>query len=139
MLHTLVQPGAYTAPERPNGNEQVMFANAGGVDSLVVWSSIVRCKPNTRYRVSFNAISLSGSQWADGHEVPTEDWVPTFEITVDGAKSSAQRAGCGRYAKVSMIWDSGGTTTATVSIVRLPMSHNGGIIGIANIKMVAVQ
>lgn len=139
MLHTLVQPGEYAAPERPNGNEQVLFANAGGFDSLVVWSSIVNCRPHTRYRITFNAISLSGSQWAGGHEIPTEDWAPAYQITIDGAKSSPQRAGCGHYSKISMIWDSAGATTATVSIVRMPMTHNGGIIGIANIKMVPIR
>jgi Ca-activated chloride channel family protein len=137
-LHTLVEPGEFSAPRHPYGNGQVLFANAGGTDAKVIWSSIVKFRPNTRYQITFDAISLSGSNWANGREIPTEDWVPTFQISLGGAQSAPQRAGCGSYSTISMTWDSNGANTAVISIERLPMNHNGGIIGIANIKMISV-
>jgi len=40
---------------------------------------------------------------------------------------------------VAYEWDSGASDSATVSIVRLPHSRGGGVIGIANIEMAVVR
>src|ERR1019366_4430770 len=70
LLHSLIANQEYAAPKRPKGTEQVLFANGGRIGSEVVWSTVVRCAPNTKYRVSFQAISLT----------PGSEWAPAFEI-----------------------------------------------------------
>jgi len=126
QLHTLVAAQEFAAPKRPNGNEQVLFANAGGTESLVLWTTRVNCKPNTTYRLSFQSISLSGGN----------EWTPTYEIRVNGVRSEPQPAGTGSYSEIKMHWDSKGAKTATISIVRMPIPHGGGLIGIGNIEMI---
>lgn len=136
VLHSLITPDSFPAPKQLNGNSQVMYANAGQHDSLVLWSELVKCRPYTKYRISFYAISLSGSV-PDGqsHQVATSEWVPEFSIKVDSDESVPQSAGCGTYSKVSFLWNSKGQKTATVNIVRMPIKNRGGIIGISNIEM----
>ncbi|MHB8635779.1 MAG: vWA domain-containing protein [Fimbriimonadaceae bacterium] len=129
QLHTLVGPEEYAAPKRPNGNEQVLYANAGGPASVVVWSAKVNCKPNTVYRLSFQSISLT----------PGVDSIPTFEIRVNGARSEPQESAYGRYVETSFTWASGHAGRATVSIVRMPMPQGGRLIGLSNIAMVQVM
>ena len=125
QLHRLVDDQSFSAPKQPNGNEQVMFANAGGTTALVVWSSVVKCRPNTPYRLSFQCISLSRG----------EQYIPSLEIRVNGQRSDAQLAKYGSYVEISMNWNSKSSKMAAISIVRMPMGHNGGLIGIANIEM----
>jgi Mg-chelatase subunit ChlD len=126
QLHRNIPQEAYAAPKRPNGDEQVFYANSGGTGTRVMWTTTVKCKPNSSYRISFQAISLS-----QGIE-----WTPTYEIRVNGERSEPQTAGSGTYAEVSMTWNSKGARVATISIVRLPIPHGGGLIGLANIEMV---
>ena len=125
QLHTNIPTQPFPAPD----GGQVMFMNSGGPHQFTAWSANVRCKPQTKYRVSFKEIGLSGGR----------EWVNTYEIRVNGVRSEPQLGGDGKYVEVSFDWDSGSATTATVSIVRLPNAHGGGIIGIANIKMVAAR
>jgi len=125
QLHTLIEHSAYGAPDRPSGNEQVFYANAGSTGSLVLWSETVNCAPHTRYSIRFQSISLSmGSEW-----------IPTYEIRVNGECSDPQAAGLGYYGAITMRWDSGDSRIANLSIVRIPMSHISGLIGISNIEM----
>jgi len=125
-LHRLVSAEEFTAVKRPKGNEQVLFANAGGTEAMVIWTAQVTCKPNTTYRISFQSISLT----------PGREWIPTFEIRINGERSEPQIAGAGVYGEVSMKWDSKKAKTATISIVRMPIPHGGGLIGISNIEMI---
>lgn len=126
LLHRLFAAAPYESKFRPNGNEQVFYANAGGTSELVLWSTVVQCKPKTRYRISFQSISLNG----------TREHIPNYEIRINGKASAAQPAGFGDYREISMVWESGDLTTATVSIVRMPMDINGGLIAISNIEMI---
>lgn len=128
LLHHLVAAQPFPAPKR-SGNAQVFFANIGGTDSLVVLTTTVKCKPNTRYRISFQTISLT----------PGREWIPTFEIRVNGTRSEPKPAADGVYAEVATKWNSSGSSTATISIVRMPIPHGGGIVGIANIEMVSLD
>ncbi len=128
LLHRLIADKEYASPKRSGGNEQMFYANAGGTQSMVVWSSNVRCKPNTTYKLRFQAISLT----------PGAEWIPTFEIRVNTDRSEPQAAGAGSYAGISTEWDSKSATSAKISIVRMPIPHGGGIIGIGNIEMVEV-
>ncbi|HEY0868009.1 MAG TPA: VWA domain-containing protein [Fimbriimonas sp.] len=125
LLHRLHPPEPYASPVLRRGDEAVMFANAGGHDTLLMWSSTVKCQPRTRYRISFHAICLN-----DGPE-----WVPTYEIRVNGERSDPQLAAIHRYVPITTTWDSGNSRTAEIKIVRLPMAHNGGLVGIAAIEM----
>lgn len=126
QLHRLISHQPFSAPERTTRSEQVLFANAGGTGSLTVWSAEVRCQPNTHYRISFESISLT----------PGADWIPTYEIRVNGFRGDPQASRDGIYQPITTDWTSGNETTARISIVRLPIPHGGGIIGIADIKMV---
>lgn len=126
LLHRLIRPMDFLAPKRPKGTEQVFYANAGGTQSLVLWSTVVKCKPHTTYRVSFKSLSLN-----EGIE-----WVPTYEIRVNGERSLPQAAGYGSFADIGTTWDSKGARTATLSIVRMPIPHGGALIAISNIEMV---
>jgi hypothetical protein len=136
QLHTLISPDPFDAPFSKNTNNQVFFANAGGTGSLILYTTLVHCGPNTKYHISFDAISLSGSAWTDGHEIPSKDWVPNFKIIVNGDSSLSQHAGCGEYDRIRMEWNSGNASTATLSFMRMPIGHGGGLIGIANVRMV---
>jgi len=129
QLHTLLPSEPFEAPKRSNGNEQAYYANAGGSAALVLWKTIVRCKPNTTYRIRFQSISLNSGV----------EWVPTFEIRVNGERSDAQISGERAWTPISSRWDSKGARSATISIVRMPMAHNGGLIAIANIEMTPVE
>jgi hypothetical protein len=40
---------------------------------------------------------------------------------------------------MSMVWNSGNTDSATLSIIRMPIAHGGGLIAISNIEMVPVR
>ncbi|MBS1702084.1 MAG: VWA domain-containing protein [Armatimonadetes bacterium] len=126
QLHRLIQASPFSAAKSVTGNEQALFANAGGTDSMVILTTTVECKPNTQYRLSFQGISLT----------PGVEWVPTYEIRVNGERSDAQAAGQLCYQEVSMKWNSKSATHATISIVRMPIPHGGGIIGISNLEMV---
>jgi len=139
FLHHLVAPGDYASPDRSRGNEQVMFANTGGTGNLTIWSTVVNCKPHTTYEVSFYAVSLSGSSAQNGYEIPTADWNAPLQVCVGGATGVSGFPGLGSYSKIGMRWTSGNSTSQTLSIVRLPFSHWGGLIGIADIKMVPVR
>ncbi|HEY3779854.1 MAG TPA: hypothetical protein VGL56_02130 [Fimbriimonadaceae bacterium] len=138
QLHDLIATEPFTAAQ-PNANSQIFFANAGGVGVSVLWSSVVNCQPNTAYRLSFKAISLSGSRMRNGHQVPTSDWVPHLSIGVNWDRSSGQPTGCGEYQEIDMNWNSGSATSAAISIVRRPFVHGGGLIGIADIRMVPAE
>ncbi|MCH7905225.1 MAG: VWA domain-containing protein [Armatimonadetes bacterium] len=130
LLHRLfITSEEYRAPKRPTGKEQVFFANAGGTDSLLLWTAVVGCKPNTTYKISFQSVSLNAGR----------EWIPTYEIRVGGERSQPQPAGYGKYAEISMVWQSGPTSSTTINIVRMPIPHGGGLIAIANIEMVEVD
>ncbi len=126
QLHHLVPGEAYAAPRQSAGNEEVFFANTGRTDTMMILETQAQCRPKTTYRISFQVISLS-----DGVE-----WIPSFEIRVNGARSEPQAAGMRSYREVSFLWNSGASRTATVKIMRMLMSHWGGLIGIANLEMV---
>ena len=125
QLHTNVAAQPFAAP----AGGQVLFMNTGGAQQFTVWSTKVRCKPHTKYRVSFQEIGLSGGP----------EWVSSYEIRVNGDRSEAQLGGDGKYVEVAYEWDSGSSTSATVSIVRLPNAHGGGVVGLANVEMVVVR
>ena len=127
QLHRLIANQEYAAPKRHKGNEQVLFANGGR--SGVLWSAVVRCEANTKYRISFQAISLT----------PGSEWVPAYEIRINGDRSEPQLAGEGAYTEIYEKWASKGETTATLSIVLMPRAHWSGIIGIANIVMTPIK
>ncbi len=129
LLHRLFAAAPYASKYRPNGNEQVFYANAGGTAELILWSTVVQCQPNTRYRLSFQSISLNG----------TREHIPSYQIRVNDKASASQAAGFGDYDEISMVWESGNTTTATVTIARLPMDLNGGLIAISNIEMIPLK
>jgi len=122
LLHSNVPARPFSAP----GGGKVLFMNSGMTDQFTVWSSKVRCKPHTKYRFSFNEIGLSGGR----------DWINSYEIRINGGRSEAQMGGDGTYVEIDYEWDSGTARSATVSIVRIPRSHPGGIIGVCNITMV---
>jgi hypothetical protein len=141
LLHRLIAPEPFSSPTKTNRNEKVLFANAGGKDPLVLWSSDVKCLPNTRYLLTFCSISLTG-YILDGnppHQVATKERVPEFEIRVDNQASPLIQAGCGEYSKGSMFWDSMDATSATITIVRTKFPHGGGLVGITDIEMVPVK
>lgn len=129
QLHRLIAREEFRAPSRPTGKEQVFFCNAGGSDKRAVISTKVNCQPRTKYRVSFSAISLT----------PGAEWIPTFEIRVGGDRSEAQAAGAGVYTEIVMEWESKNRTSAEFEIVRMPIPHGGGLIGICNVRMVKVN
>jgi len=138
QLHHLVAPELFSAAVRKTGKENVFYANAGGSEPILVWSANVKCKPKTQYMISFNCISLSG-YIEDGnppHQVATMEWVPDFEIWANRDASPSFAAGCGKYYKAKMLWNSGSSKTATIKIVRTKFAHGGGLIGISNIEMV---
>lgn len=129
QLHRLIAAKEFAAPQRSTGKEQVFFANAGGTDQRVVISTQVVCKPNTRYRISFYVISLT----------PGAEWIPTFEIRANSDRSEPQAAADGRYEMVEFEWNSRTAKSASIAIVRMPIPHGGGLIGIANFRMVEVR
>lgn len=126
QLHRLIPRKEYAAPKRPQGNEKVFFANVGGTGMHTILLTTVKCKPNTSYRISFQIASLSKGR----------GWIPTYEIRIGGERSEPQPAGYDAYKEISMIWNSGSLTTATMSISRMPIPHGGGLIAIANIEMI---
>lgn len=128
LLHRLFAPAEYSAPVKVSGNEQVFYANCGGSDLRLVWTATVTCDPQTNYRISFWNISLNGEQ----------EWIPTYQIWVNGSRSSPQRGGFGSFSQVSMSWSSGSDSRAEVSIMRLPRDGNGGLIAISSIEMMKV-
>lgn len=122
QLHTNIPNRAYSAPR----GGQVFFMNSGTKEAYTLWSSTVSCQPRTKYRIRFYEIGLSGSP----------EYVNTYEIRVNGQRSEPQLGGDGKYVEIAFEWNSGSSTSATVSIRRLPQAHIGGIIGICNIEMV---
>lgn len=122
-LHTLAEERV--EPYRIRSGSQVFYANAGGDGPLVLWSSVVKCQPNTTYLISFQSNSLNTER----------EWIPDYEIRIGDDRSSPQPAGFMAYRMITMVWNSRNTTSATVSIVRLPHDHNTGIIGITDIRM----
>ena len=141
QLHRLIEIDRFSAADRHTGKEQVFFANAGGVEPVTVWSAKVKVQPMTRYRISFYAASLSGRE--DGgtppRQVPTQEWVPDFEIHANQDIGSPYPAGLGKYYKVTMVWNSAKAKEAKIDIVRCRIEHGGGLIGISNIQMVPIQ
>ncbi len=127
-LHHLVKAQDFAAPNRKSGNEMAFYANAGGTDTMIILQCNVECKPNTTYQLKFDTISLTAGV----------EWIPTYEIRVNGERSEAQAAGELAYKEVKFNWNSKNSRRATISIVRMPIPHGGGIIGIANLKMVPV-
>lgn len=129
-LHRLIAPGAYSAPSRPTGREQVLYANAGGTGGLTVWSSEAPRKAHARYLIRFKWVSLTGGG----------EWMPSFAIEVNGTRPPVQSGKSGGWEETSVVWDSDSGsdagTTAQIRIVRLPMAHNGGLIAIANVEMI---
>lgn len=125
QLHTNVVDQPFSAP----GGGQVLFMNTGGKDQFTVLSTKVRFKPNTKYRIRFREIGLSGGP----------EWVNSYEIRVGSDRSEALVGGDGKYVEVAYEWNSGTSTSATVSIVRLPHSHGGGVVGISNLEMVPIR
>lgn len=128
-LHRLIAAEAFAAPKAATGSEQVFYANAGGTEAMVVYSTNVKCRPGTKYRLSFQTISLTRGA----------EWVPTYEIRVNGERSEPQAAGDGSYREVKFDWDSKGASSAKVEIMRMPIPHGGGLIGIANVAMLAAD
>jgi hypothetical protein len=141
QLHRLIAPEPFPAPIKRTGKEKVFFANAGGTDLLVVWASNVKCEPNTQYLITFNCISLSGhiEEGNPPHQVATMEWVPDFVIWANDQPSAPFQAGCGKYFKARMLWNSKKSTSATIKIVRDKILHGGGLIGISNIEMIPVK
>ena len=128
-LHRLIANEDYRIAKLPSGKSQMFYANAGGTDAMVIWSQEVDCKPNTTYQISFEGISLT----------PGAEYIPTYQIQVNGENSNPQAAGEQHFNPIGMTWNSGTCRRVTVNIVKMASSHNIGIIGIGNIKMVKVQ
>lgn len=122
QLHRLIAAEPFAAPRQEG---QVFYANAGGTETMVVLSTKVKCNPQTKYRISFQTISLT----------PGAAWIPTYEIRVNGERSEPQSAADRVYKGVTFEWESKGATSATVQIVRMPIPHGGGLIGIADLDM----
>lgn len=138
LLHRLIAPEPFPAASRPTGKEKVFFANAGGTEQVVIWSTKVKVQPNTQYLITFNSISFSG-HIQDGyppHQVATEEWVPEFEIWANEQPGTAFKAGQGKYNRARLLWNSKKSEEATIKIVRTKFPHGGGLIGISNIEMV---
>ncbi len=129
LLHQLFPSLDYAAPKRPSGNEQVLYANADGPEPVILWSAVVHCKRNSHYRISFQTISLNRQL----------ERVPDYEIQCDGQRSRLQKAGYQTYQEIVMDWNSKSSTTATLSITRMPIPGQGGLVGISNIQMVEVH
>jgi hypothetical protein len=125
QLHTNVPRDAYAAPK----GGQVLYMNSGGTHRFTVWSAEVKCKPRTKYRIRFREIGLSGGP----------EWTNSYEIRVGGSRSEAQLGGVFTFAQIEYVWDSGSSSSAKVSIVRLPHPRMGGVVGIANVEMVEVK
>ncbi|CAN5728086.1 hypothetical protein BH11ARM2_BH11ARM2_27870 [soil metagenome] len=138
LLHQLIAPDPFPALVKATGKENVFYANAGGVEPLMVWSTKVKCQPDTRYLISFNSVSLSGyiEEGYPPHQVATEEWVPEFELWANNQPSAPYKAGRGVFNKIRMIWKSRKATEATIKIVRTRIAHGGGLIGISDIQMV---
>jgi hypothetical protein len=124
QLHTNVAVQPFSAPK----GGRMMFMNTGGTDSFTFWSAKVTCAPRTTYRVSFREIGLSGGP----------EWRNSYEIRINGDRVEPQLGGDGVFVTISRDWSSASSRTATVSIVRLPNAHGGGVVGIGNIEMVPV-
>ena len=141
QLHTLIAIEPFSAPHKRTGKENVFFANVGGVDPVMVWSAQVKCEPKTQYRISFLCASLSGHEdnGTPPRQVPSEDWVPNFEIRANKDVSPEFTAGQGKFYRASMLWNSTTSKTATIKIVRTKFPHGGGLIAISNIEMVPVK
>jgi hypothetical protein len=140
-LHRLIAPEAFQAIGRSTGKEKVLYANAGGTEPLVLWSAEVKCKPRTRYLLSFYCMSLTGYM-VDGnppHQVATVEWAPDFEISANGISSVPVQAGLTKFYKGSMYWDSQNLTSATIKITRDKFPHGGGLVAISNIQMVPIK
>jgi len=141
LLHRLIAPESFAAPNRSTGKEKVLYLNSGGPNEMTVWESTVKVKPNTRYLVSFSVVSLSGYV-LDGnppHQVATKEWAADFEIWTNGQPSAPIQSGLGKFVRRSMIWDSKDEKTATVKIVRDQFQHGGGLYGIADIQMTPIK
>lgn len=141
QLHRLIAPEPFPAPIKRTGKEKVFFANAGGTEPLMIWSTTVKCEPQTKYLISFNCISLSGhiEEGDPPHQVATMEWVPDFVIYANNQASPPLQCGCGKYYKATMLWNSGKSTSATIKIIRDKIAHGAGLIGISNIQMVPVK
>ncbi|MBS1724328.1 MAG: VWA domain-containing protein [Armatimonadetes bacterium] len=124
QLHRLVSAQPFAAPE----GGDVYFANCGGTETMEVLQAKVDCKPNTNYRISLQAISLT----------PGREWIPTFEIRVNGHRSEPRPAGELSYEKIETVWNSGAARTATIRVMRMAIPHGGGVIGLANWRIVPV-
>ncbi|CAN5416508.1 hypothetical protein BH11ARM1_BH11ARM1_16340 [soil metagenome] len=78
----------------------------------------------------YNSIALLRAAAADGRLARA--------LATEGGMASALWAGCGKYYKASMRWNSRKNTIATIKIVRQRIPHGGGLIGISNIQMIPV-
>ncbi|MCW5947172.1 MAG: hypothetical protein KIT74_09090 [Fimbriimonadales bacterium] len=126
VLHRLITPGEYSAPEKQTGNEQVLYMNIDGTESKLIWAAEVACDPQTNYDLSFWTICLSG-----------EPYVLEYQFVVNGEKGPVQSGGFGSFKKVTMRWNSGSNTMARVAIMRMPRAHYyGGVSAFANITMI---
>lgn len=124
QLHTNIASEPFSDPDGGN----MLYMNSGRSEIFFPWSAEVKCKPRTTYRVSFSEIGLTrGAEWRN-----------LYEIRVNGERSTPELGGDGQFVTISFEWRSRSTRRATVSIVRLPNAHGGGIIGIGNIKMVPI-
>jgi len=141
LLHKLIAHEGFPPAVRKSGNEKVLFANAGGVEPVLLWSTVAKCKPNTRYLITFNCISLSGNreEGTMSHQVPDTSWAADFEIVANDAESAPIQPGLGKYFKGGMLWDSHKSTTVNLQIIRMKFAHGGGIVGISNIEMVPAK
>ena len=124
-LHRLIDRQEFRAPNGGN----VFFSNAGGTDNMEIIMKSVKCSPNQTYEISCQVISLT----------PGVEWIPSFEIRANGARSEPQLAKDRQYTRVSFVWNSGESRTANLTIMRMPIPHGGGIIGVANLQMIPVS
>jgi hypothetical protein len=129
QLHRLIANQEYAAPKQLRGRANVFYVNDGGSQIEALITTEVKCRPHTKYRLSFLANSLT----------PGREWISTYEIRIEGARSEPQPAGEQQYNEIKMVWDSGNAISATVEIMRMFNPHGGGIVGIANFEMVEIK
>lgn len=127
LLHRLGPGDAFAAPNHPRGNEKVLYANTGRPEEQTIWSSDVVCQPHTRYRISFQSLSIS-----EGRE-----WIPNFEIRIGNDRSPVQTAGYHQFKEIWYEWESGDERNVTVRLVRTAGDHQSGVVAIANIEMIS--
>ncbi|MBL7700274.1 MAG: gliding motility-associated C-terminal domain-containing protein [Chitinophagaceae bacterium] len=112
--------------DHTSGSGRMMFVNGSPNAGLVVWSQTVEVKPNTDY--SFSA-------WLQAiYPTNPASIVLRANGTPLGAAEAAVLPNC-TWTKASRIWNSGGNTIVTLSIVNTNTSINGNDFALDDISL----